>query len=316
MHPVAPPSWSQHTLYGVALVVAAAFTISVQDVVFKLFSSAMPLWQIFAVRGALALPMFLILDWSRGGRVFIEALQPWVLLRGTAMTLTFLAFYAGVPFLNLSTLGAANYVAPIFVALLSAYVIGQPVGRSGWAAVLVGFVGVIVLLRPGSDAFSPWALLPLMGAFFYAVAHILTRAKCQDVPIAAMALAVILATVAAGVVIRIVLIVTAPAADLVATYPFLLGGWAPISASQWLTLTVLAGFTIVIALLLAGGYRAAPPSTAATLEYSYLVFVALWDVLIFAAALSAPTLLGIVLIFGAGVLVLHRDKTAADPARK
>ena len=81
------------------------------------------------------------------------------MLRAIFITMTFLAFYSAIPFLSLSTLGAANYIAPVFVTLLSAYVIREAVGPTGWLGVLVGFTGVIVLLQPGSDAFSPWACL-------------------------------------------------------------------------------------------------------------------------------------------------------------
>ena len=85
------------------------------------------------------------------------------MLRAVFITTTFLAFYGAIPFLSLSTLGAANYSAPIFVTLLAALAIGEPVGRRGWFGVLLGFVGVLVLLRPGSDAFSIWALMPVIG---------------------------------------------------------------------------------------------------------------------------------------------------------
>ena len=134
------------------------------------FSSEMTLWQIFALRGLIALPVLALIGWvrTRSSLVIYEAIKVWPLLRGLCLTITFLAFYAALPFLSLSTVGAANYNAPIFVALLSAYVIGEAVGRAGWIGVFLGFAGVVVLLRPGSDAFSPFAALPVIGAFFYA----------------------------------------------------------------------------------------------------------------------------------------------------
>ncbi|MEL6206068.1 MAG: hypothetical protein AAFR47_12280, partial [Pseudomonadota bacterium] len=80
------------------------------------------LWQIFALRGVLALPMLLVLLWLRGAHrgVLRIALGVWPLLRAVFITTTFLAFYAAIPFLSLSTVGAANYIAPIFVAQPSA----------------------------------------------------------------------------------------------------------------------------------------------------------------------------------------------------
>ncbi len=181
----------QNIVLGVSMVIAAALAISVQDLVIKMFSSQLTLWQIFAVRGLLAVPLLVAIGWMRGaqaGPMLRAAFSTWPMLRAVAITTTFLLFYAALPFLSLSTVGAANYIAPIFITLLSAYVIREAVGPRGWLGVGLGFAGVVLLLQPGTDAFSFWTLLPILGAAFYAVAHITTRAKCQDVSLAALAL--------------------------------------------------------------------------------------------------------------------------------
>lgn len=298
----------QQIARGVTLILAAALTISLQDVVFKLFSAELTLWQIFALRALMTLPLFFGLAWLRGKRrgVLREALRPWPLLRAVFMTLTFLAFYAAIPFLSLSTLGAANYIAPIFVTLLSAFVIGERVGPRGWVAVFLGFAGVVVLLQPGSDAFSPWALLPVMGAFFYALSHITTRTRCQSLSLATMALSVNLTMFAAGAVMSLVILFWQPDDGLVRAYPYLFGTWSPVGPSEWLVLGLLAVLAVAIAMLLAGAYQAAPPSIVATFEYSYLVFVVIWDLLFFATSPSGTTLLGMAMIVGAGLMVLRR----------
>jgi drug/metabolite transporter (DMT)-like permease len=60
-------------------------------------------------------------------------------------------------------------------------ILGEPVGPRGWLGVSIGFVGVLVLLSPGTDSFSPWGLLPNVGAAFYACGQMLTRLKFQDI---------------------------------------------------------------------------------------------------------------------------------------
>ena len=147
-----------------------------------------------------------------------------------------------------------------------------------------------------------------MGAMFYAMGHILTRTLCRGVPVAAMALAVILATMLAGFVGSAAIHVTAPDAVLAQSYPYLLGHWSPLGRAEWLILGALALLTVLSSLLLAGAYKSAPPSTAATFEYSYLVFVALWDLVIFASPPGVVTLLGMAMIVGAGLLVLNRAR--------
>ncbi len=298
---------------GVPLIIAAALTISIQDVVFKLFSSELTLWQIFALRGILAIPLLMALLWIRGAHrgVVRLALGKWPLLRAVFITTTFLAFYAAIPFLSLSTVGAANYIAPIFVALLSAYAIKEPVGPLGWFGVLLGLTGVVILLRPGTDAFSLWSILPIIGAAFYALAHITTRVKCQDTPLPAISLAQNIVMMLAGLIVSALLIWAKPEGALVREYPYIFGLWSNVDLTDGLVLVILAGFTILISVLLAGAYQAAPPSIISTFEYSYLVFVAIGDILFFGIAPTFPSITGMALIVIAGLLVLRRGQPKA-----
>lgn len=298
----------QNIFLGVSLIVVTAFAISVQDVVFKLFSNEMTLWQIFTLRGCLAVPVLVLIAYvKKGASANVRfAFGRWPLLRAMFITGTFLAFYAAVPFLSLSTVGAANYTAPLFVALLSAYVIKEPVGWFGWIGVLIGFVGVVVLLQPGTEAFSAWALLPIIGALSYALAHIITRTKCQDVPLAALSLAQNFAMLCCGLAVSSMLLLTQPRGALARAYPYIFDLWAPVGPDDWMILSVLAGFSIVLGMMLAGAYKAAPPPIVATFEYSYLVFVAAWDVFFFGLIHGGQTLGGMSLIFLAGLLVLGR----------
>lgn len=282
-----------------------------QDVVFKLFSSKLSLWQIFALRGVLAVPLLLTVCWLRGTHqgVVRSAVGKWPVLRSLFITMTFLAFYAAIPFLSLSTVGAANYIAPIFVTLLSAYLIREAVGPLGWAGVLLGFAGVIVLLKPGTDAFSPWAILPVIGAAFYAVAHIITRARCQNVSPAALALSQNIAMLLAGFIVTALLIWLRPQGRIVDAYPYIFGAWSMVGLSDWLVLALLAGLGVIIGMLLAGAYQAAPPSIVSTFEYSYLAFVAVWDIVFFGTAPTVSSVSGMMLIMIAGLLVLHRKSS-------
>lgn len=293
---------------GVLLIILAAFSISVQDVVFKLFSSQLTLWQIFALRGLLVIPMLLAVLRARGAHrgVARAAFGKWPLLRSVFITTSFLAFYAAIPFLSLSTVGAAYYIAPIFVTLLSAYAIREPVGQLGWLGVCFGFAGVVVLLQPGTDAFSPWALLPIAGAASYALTHITTRAKCQNTPVSALSLSQNVVMLLAGAIVSVLLLWLKPQVAITNAYPYIFGTWSNVGLTDWLVLTLLAGFAIANGMLLAGAYQAAPPAVVSTFEYSYLVFVAVWDILFFGIAPTVASISGVVLIVAAGLLVLRR----------
>lgn len=299
---------SQNIWRGVILIIATALLISLQDVTFKLFSGNMSLWQVFALRGILALPLLMFLARTRGQllRVLTEAYSGWALVRTLCMTCAFVSYYAALPFISLSTAGAGIYLAPIFVAVLSAFVIGERVHRWGWLGVVLGFAGVIVLLRPGSDAFTSFALIPVASAVFYALAIIVTRTRCEGVSAEALALSFNASLMMAGFLGSIILLVWAPTGGIFEEFPFLFGSWSSVELSDWAVLLGLAGFAAMIGVMLAKAYQSAPPATIATFEYSYIVFVAIWDIVFFGVAPTAMSVAGIAMIIGAGVLVMRR----------
>ena len=204
-------------------------------------------------------------------------------------------------------MGAAIYVTPVFVAILAPLILRDPIGWKGWAGACVGFVGVLLLLRPGTDAFSPWLFLPLGGAVFYALGHISTRSKCQNIPPWSMALALNVVMLCAGLGVSAAISFTAPE-QLAAINPYLFGNWGVLDRFDWGILMLLAMITVAVGMLMAGAYQAAPPATIATFEYSYLVFAALWDLLFFGAVLTPISIVGMTLIVCAGILVSWKKR--------
>ncbi|MFT4650836.1 MAG: drug/metabolite transporter (DMT)-like permease [Flavobacteriales bacterium] len=296
---------------AITLIVLSVFLMSVQETLFKLFSADLSLWQIFTLRGVLALPLIFVIFAVQGHRrsVWRSALSKWPLLRSLFMTLMFVAMYSAIPFLNLSTVAAGIYTAPVFVTLMSAYIIGEPVGPRGWVAIAMGFCGVLVILQPGADAFSFWAILPVFGGLMYALSNVTTRSKCQAVSPAALALSLNLTVLLAGVLISCLLMFWQPANELTSSYPFLFASWSVLSASEWGVILLLAGFTVALGMMVAAAYQSAPPSTVATFDYSYLIFMVLWDILFFSVALDGKTAIGILLIMSAGLLVMRRGSS-------
>lgn len=293
---------------GVTLIILGTFLISLQDAVVKIFAEHLSLWQMFVIRGLLAIPLFVLLGWGFNAHktLFRDAIRPWVLMRGSFIAITLLLFYAALPFSQISTLAAVVYLSPILIAIFSSFLINEPVKFSGWVGVCLGFAGVLVLLQPGTDAFSNWTLLPLVGAVLYAFAHIITRAHCQDVPAAALGLSMNLAMLFLGAVGSIVIGLEVFGDELVKSHAYIFGGWQSLDLSVWFILVHLAAISAISSFVIAGAYQSAPPSIVATFEYSFLVFAACWDVLYFKTPLTLATIIGMVMIVGAGMLVLKR----------
>ena len=97
-----------------------------------------------------------------------------------------------------------------------------------------------------------------------------------------------------------------PETTIASDYPYLFGAWTSIGLTEWLVLVGLAVLTIIIGIGMAGAYQAAPPQIISTFEYSYLVFVAVWDLLFFDTSPTATTLIGMIMIISAGLMILRR----------
>jgi drug/metabolite transporter (DMT)-like permease len=306
--PAAFQARPDRTVLGVTLIVTAVFMMSIQEALFKQFGAELSLWQIFTLRGLLALQLLFIVALMQGQRrdIWASALRKWPLLRSLFMTMMFIAIYAAIPFLSLSTIAAGIYTGPVFVTLLSAYAIGEPVGTRGWIAIAMGFTGVLVILQPGTDAFTFWTVLPVFGGFLYALSNVTTRSKCQGIPTAALALSLNLALLLTGVVLSAVMLFWQPAGELVDAYPFLFSAWSEPGASEWVLIALLAALVVAIGMGLAGAYQSARPSIVATFDYSYLVFMVIWDYLLFSTEPAGTTISGILLIIAAGLLVIRR----------
>ena len=290
------------TAQGVVIILASVLTMAFADAVVKLVSADLTVWQVFVARSAVAIPIMIALLLATG--VGLKPRAPaWALVRSVLLLLTWLAFYAALPVLSLSVAAVAVYTNPIMIALLSAALIGEPVTGRQWGGVLLGFLGVIAILKPGTDAFSWFTLLPLLGAALYALAMVLTRSKCQDEAPLTLGLALHGSFLVAGLIAILVLTLIGLGADTQAAYPFLLGDWAPMGVREWGLMALIGALSAAYFVGVARAYQIAAPSIIATFDYAYLVSAALWGFVLFSEKPDAWTIGGMILITAAGLLV-------------
>lgn len=297
----------QRTALGIALILASVLTMAFADAVVKLVSADLTLWQVFVARSLVAVPILILLLRLTGAGLKLKA-PKWVLMRSGLLVLTWLAFYAALPVLSLSVAAVAVYSNPIMIALLSAAVIGEPVSGRQWLGVLLGFLGVIAILKPGSEAFSWFTLLPLLAAAFYAVAMVLTRSKCQAEAPLALGLALHVSFLITGLFATALLWLLSLTAETHAAYPFLLGDWAPMGLQAWGLMALIGALSAAYFVGVARAYQIAAPSIIATFDYAYLISAALWGFLFFAETPDPLTVGGMVLITAAGLLVAARKQ--------
>ncbi|HEX6102437.1 MAG TPA: DMT family transporter [Alphaproteobacteria bacterium] len=300
---------------GIVIIVLTVFAMSTADMIVKLFSAALPLWQIYVVRSLMVIPMLAAFAIFRRGAIRITPISPgWVALRSLLLAFMYIFIYAAAPVLSLSVIAATLYTGPLFIALFSALLIGEPVGPRRWSAIALGFVGVIVIIRPAASDFTTLALIPIVAAILYALANVLTRAKARDESPLVLGFALNYALMLVGLAATLTIALWSPSEEQAGTYPFLLGYWVSMGSQEWMIVAALALLMVGISVGLAKAYQSAPPAVIATFDYAYLGFAAFWSFAVFHEAPDLPTIVGLVLIAGAGLMVMGGPSKARPAA--
>lgn len=305
----------QNPSAGIAFVLIGIFTISINDMLIKLLSGGYPLHQMVFTRSLIGIGFSLALVQLEGGWRILKTDQPGLhLLRGALIVVANLLFFTALAVLPLAEATAVFFVAPLMITLLSIPLLGEKVGPMRIGAVVVGFVGVIIMTRPwesGSDrATSLWVYaLPVFAAFTYALNNVLTRVLGARSKASAMA-----------VYIQATFIIVSLLFWLVAgdgrytdgleseSLIFLLRAWVkPEGTDVWL----FAGLGLnsaIIGYCLGQAYRIADAATVAPFEYVGLPLAIFWGWVIWGELPTPAVMFGIVLILGSGLFVFLRER--------
>ncbi len=294
---------------GVATIVGTVLALSLGDALIKALGGGggMGIWQLFFVRSLLAFPVLLV------GALLIFGAErltprsiPWIAVRSILLALMWIAYYLSLPLLPLAVAAAAYYTLPLFIVAFAAVFAGEAVGRMQWAGVVLGFLGILLVLRPGGDAFQWAALLPILAAVLYAAAMILTRTKCLNEHPASLALglnAIFIVFGATGLAVGALLELD--------TVGFLTTSWVVMSPDEWRNIAILAALILVASIGTAVAYQSAPASTVGTFDFAYVGFALIWGAVFFDERPDAVAVAGIALIVVAGVLAVRRPKTVS-----
>lgn len=301
--PAAPAAPADRIGLAVAVILATVLALSLGDALVKALAGGFALGQIFLLRSLLALPLLLWLMRARRVPLWPVALG-WVALRSALLVSMWIAYYLALPHLDLSVAAAAYYTLPLFITLFSGLLPGGRVAPLGWFAVALGFAGVLLILRPGPEAFNLWALAPLCAAMLYAAAMLLTRARCRAEPPLTLALWLNLGFILAGITI------SAASLALPGQGGFLFAPWAALDGPAWAALALMAVALVIGGVGAAFAYQNAPPALIGAFDFAYVGFALLWGLLLFAEAPDAIALSGIALIVLSGLLSLRAGRPA------
>ena len=298
---------------GIVMAVVAIFLISVQDILVKVLSATdIPLHQLLVIRYTLALVMFgwLVVLVSSYDGLKTKHLGKHIVRGGLAFA-SGVCYYLALAVMPVAETVAIFFSAPLFVTVLSVVILKETVGVHRWTATAVGFVGVLIMVRPGGDVFNPMAFLVIVAAICYALSMLLARQMGHTESAVNLSFYAMITNLAgAGAV---ALLVHAGALDSIAhteSLGFLTNTWIMPEGWVLMVVGVISLITVVTFHLITQAYRIAPPSLLALFEYTTMFWAVLWGITFFDQYPDGPTMIGILLVVVAGAYTIGRESWA------
>ncbi|MDQ2088801.1 DMT family transporter [Marimonas arenosa] len=283
-------------LKAIGLLLLAILCFDMMSLLVRMLSARYAPPELSAYRNVLGLvPSLALLIWTgelrlRGSSLKIEN-WPLAIGRGFAVALAQLFFYTALSRLELATVATLGQTNALFVVLLSVILLGERVGPWRIGALLLGFVGVVWILRPGSDAFTVAALFPVGAAFCYAFSMVTVRFFGPDV---SNGLLYLYSSAAAAVGAIILAAFTTEFTQL----------QSPADVGLIFAMGILGGTGVLFMML---AYRSAAPSILAPFGYFGILSAFVFGWFFFGEAPVATLFPGVLLIVGAGGLIMWRE---------
>ncbi len=297
-------------LRGVAYLSLAMFILSLQSVAVKWIGGDYSIMEIVLFRSLIAVPSTIILYRLEGGRGWPTTQQHTLeYARGALYFFSYTTAFMALAALPLAELEAIRSSAPLVITLLSVLMLGEKVGPRRWMALAVGFIGVLLIVRPGSATFNLGSIFMLLAVLSYALNAILTRKLQTTDSSATMSYYSSLVYLAAAFVLSPLAIFVGDAPNAHPSIAFLLRAWTMPTLLDWV---IMSGLGLVWAggmYFIARAYSAAQASVIAPFEYVSLPINVMWGLLIWHEVPTWMTWVGAFLTIGSGLYVLYRDRT-------
>ncbi|MDX8536787.1 MAG: DMT family transporter [Mesorhizobium sp.] len=276
-------------LAGILLMLAGDFMFALNDAMGKWLVASFSVGQVVLIRSIGAFIVLGPMIANQGtGRLFSLDRPMLQVLRVVATTLDTGFFYAAVVYLPLADVMSFYMAGPIYVAALSHLLLGEKVGWRRWLAILVGFCGVLIILKPSSAAFSMSSGFALVGSIAFGFAIILGR-RLRGTSDTTLVTWQTIGTLVVGGVLTI-------------------GAWRTPSALDFGAMLLLGVVSCAAHLMITRALKLAPASTLAPLHYSLLLWAIVFGLAFFGDVPSLRILVGSAIVVLAGIFIFHRQK--------
>lgn len=297
--PVSLPGAEGANLRAAGWMTAAMAMFAIEDAAIKFLGARIGTGQIIATIGLFGLPLFWALLWREGGRLWCrDLIRPVVMIRNAGELIGTLCYVSALALADLSSVSAILQALPLALVLGAALFLGERVGWRRWSAILVGFAGVVLIVRPGMAGFQPASLLALLAVAGLAMRDLSTRRMPREVRSHLLS---------------------------ASAYAVMVPGGLALTAAQGerLVMPDRAEASVFVLAILVGalGYammiratRVGEASAVAPFRYTRLLFTLILAVAIFAERPDAATLAGAAVIVGAGGFAMWRELRRARGA--
>jgi drug/metabolite transporter (DMT)-like permease len=275
-------------LAGIALMLLSIFMFSFGDAMGKFLVGTYSVGQLLFLRACAALLLLSPLIW-RQRHDFLHPERPWLqLFRVVLSTLEVAAFFLATVYLPLADVITYYLAGPIFVTAMSAIFLREKVGWRRWTAILIGFCGVLIALRPSAQTVSLPALIALGGSLSFATLMLITR-SLRKTPDIVMASSQFVGTFSLGAVLSAF-------------------NWVPPTPGSLVIFAAAGAISVTALFCVNRSLKLAPASVVVPYQYSMIVWAVIFGYVVFNDVPSTATLLGAAIIIGAGFYIYLRER--------
>lgn len=303
---------------GALCALISVIFFSINDVAIKFLSGGYALHQVVLIRSVIGLIIIVVIiaPMTTGWAIARTKKLKMHMLRGLCVVFANMTFFLGLAAMPLADAVAIFFISPLVITLFSVLFLGEVVGPRRWAAIAVGFIGVLVMMRPGTDAFQLASILPLAAAFCYAGIHIITRRIGGTESAATMAFYIQIMFIIVGVSFGLIVGDGRFGDQSDPSLAFLFRAWSwPVVADYPVFLIIGIGIAVA-GYLISQAYRVAEASYIAPFEYLALPISVILGMIVFAEFPGVWDYLGMALILGAGLFTIWREAQSKSGASK
>ncbi|MBN2630160.1 MAG: DMT family transporter [Rhodobacteraceae bacterium] len=296
-------------LTGILFALGAGAILSVNDLAIKALSGSYALHQIILIRAfvGIVLVLLVIRATRTGFRQLITRRPGAHLIRVSIVMVSNVTYFLGLAAMDIADALATAFVSPLLVTVMSAVILGEKVGPRRWAAVAVGLLGVVVMLRPGAGVIQPAAILVLISAFCYASSHMMTRRMRDTESAMTLNFFVQVGFVIVSTVMGLWVGDGHLSGSSDPSLAFLFRPWVWPPVADWWAFAATGLAVGIGGMMMSHAYRTTEAALVAPFEYIGMPMAIFWGVVVFGTWPDATAWVEIALICGAGLYTLWRE---------